>query len=49
MLVLPKGGAAHLQTPALGMLRFSKLAANQSQLCSLVAVTAAVVSIRAGG
>lgn len=49
MLVLPKGGAAHLQTPGLGLERLSKLAANPSQLCSSAAVTAVVVSLGAGG
>lgn len=34
MLALPKGGAAHLQTPGLGLELLSKLAANPSQLCS---------------
>lgn len=37
MLVLPKGGAAHLQTPGLGLQCLSKLAANPSQLLSSAA------------
>lgn len=49
MLVLPKGGAAHLQTPGLGLECLSKLAANPSQLHSSAAVTATVISIGAGG
>lgn len=49
MLVLPKGGAAHLQTPGLGLECLSKLAANPSQLRSSAAVAATAISMGAGG
>lgn len=43
MLGLPKGGAAHLQTPGLGLQCLSKPAANLSQLRSSASVPATAI------